>query len=385
MLKKYSMLVLGAVAACNAQVSVASEVETFYQVDTRLTYQSNPGFDDDDKNSVFALKVKPSAQLQYADELNQYHLNVGLGIYQNSNEDVLLNYIAPEIVADWSRELEFGQIGVEAKYDEFASRTEALRLSGANADVDNVTKTGSIKGIFNIDFSDKFSLENAGQYTNVRYSENTDLLSDYNVIGASSQLFYKPSDRFSPYVRAEYSDLNPKRSGIKDSDYYALLVGGVYTPSENIKVDLRVGAYDASGQFDDSGLQLESNGKYVLNRTVLYYGLHRKMVAGGNGVYQLNDFYNVGGTYQLSEVSNFRAGYVRSKTRPDREISSFDVIYDALSFAYERTYEDWKASAFVDFQGLDLDGDQNRQNVIGLSVSFDPFDFNDFRRNPLDF
>lgn len=376
----------GTLLASSVQLAVAGAVETFYQVESQLTYQSNPGFEDNDETSVFALKIKPSVQFEYADELNQYHLDLGLAIYQNTNEDFLLNYIAPEIVADWSRELEFGQIGVEAKYDRIASRAESLTLNGAVNDVENVTDTASIKGIFNIDFSEKFSLNNAAQYTDVQYSEElTGLLNDYNLIGASTQLNYKSSDRFTTYAKVDYSDLDPSGSAITDSDVYALLVGGIYTPSEDIKVDLGIGSYDASGRFDDRGLQLESEGFYNYNRTRVYYTLHRKMVAGGNGIYQLNTLVDLGGIYQLTERSDFRASYARSKLRQDRAVSSFDTVYDRYSLAYERTYEDWKASVFIDFVGLDLDGDQRRQNVIGLQVSFDPFDFDDLRRNPLNF
>ncbi len=384
MIKKNITLVIGALFAFNASGVLSGEIEKFYQVDSRLTYQSNPGFADNDKESVFALKVKPSAQFQYADELNQYHLDIGFAIYKNSNEKVLLDYVAPEIIADWSRELEFGQIGLEAKYNEVASRQESLRLNGVNADVENVTDTASIKGIFNLDFNAHFSLNNFAEYTNIEYSEDTNNLNDYELIGGSSQLVYKKNDFFSSYAKATYTDLNPS-GATKDSDVYALLVGGIYTPSENIKVDLALGGYDASGRFDDSGLQVESNGLYVYNRTALYYNLHRKMVPGGNGVFQMSEYVGIGGKYQLSEVEDLRVGYSRNESTPDRDVSSFDVIYDSISFSYERTYEDWKAAAFVDFVGLDLDGDQRRQNVVGLLISFDPFDFNDLRRNPLNF
>jgi hypothetical protein len=387
MIRKYSRLMLGLFAiSSTVQVSVAGEVEKFYQVESKLSYQSNPGFLDKDKSSVFALKIKPSAQIKYADELNQYNLNVGLGIYKNSNEKVLLDYIAPEIVADWSRELEFGKIGLEATYNEVAARAEALRLNGTNIDVENVTKRAGIKGIFNFEFNDRFSVNNSLGYQNVKYSEKAGGFNDYRVLEAGSQLVYKKSDRFSTYAEVEYSDLNPSSGGgAENSDVYALLAGGIYTPSEDIKVELAVGGYDASGRFDDSGLRLKSNASYSYNRMTLNFNADRGMFAGGNGIYQLGETINVGGVYQMSENSDISTRYVWSKTSPDREVSSFDVIYDALSIAYGRRYEDWRASVYVDFIGLDLDGDQRRQSVIGLMVSFDPFDFNDSRRNPLTF
>lgn len=108
-------------------------------------------------------------------------------------------------------------------------------------------------------------------------------------------------------------------------------------------------------------------------------------MAGGNGVFQINEFLIVGSTYELTEVSNLRASYIRNENKPDSEVSDFDVTYDNLSFAYEHAYEDWKGSVYVQFVGLDLDGSQRRSEVIGLTISYDPFDFTEFRRNPLNF
>lgn len=409
--KKKISLIVGAMLVSATSASQAADFEKFYQIDTDFSYQTNPGFgkNSSEEHDVFALKITPSAQFKYADELNEYNLDLGFSIYENSNEKVLVDYVAPEITADWSRELEFGQIGLEANYNHIASRAEVLRLGidstgfdSQKANVENITKTGKLRGIFNLNFNAKWSMENYAEYTNVKYSEKIPDLLDYNVIGGESKLIYKNTDRFSTYAAVDYYELDAKK-GIqqvtdpntnivttpalnrKDSDVYSLMVGGVYTPSENIKVDFSIGAYDASGEFDDSGVRVGLNGYYVYKRFNMYWDAYRKMLAGGNGVFQINEFFIVGGTYELSEVSNLRASYIRNENKPDSEVSDFDVTYDNLSFAYEHEYEDWKGSVYVQFVGLDLDGDQRRSEVVGLTVSYDPFDFTEFRRNPLNF
>lgn len=384
-MKKYTKLLLGTLLASYATVGAAGALEKFYKVDTQLSYQSNPGFSDIDKRSVWALRVKPSAQLQYADELNQYNLDIGFNIYQNSNEDVLLNYVAPELRADWSRELEFGRVGLEAKYDQFAARAESLLLNGVNLDVENVRKTANIKGIFDIDFNATYSLNNSAEYRDITYSEDTANLNDYDLMSASSQLIRKSSDRFSAYATVNYSDLNPKGAGSIDSDVYGLVVGGIYTPSDEIRVNLAVGGYDASGRFDDSGVKIDSDGYYVYNRTRLSYRAYRKMNAGGNGIYQLNELVNVNAKYQLTELSNMGVSVTRVWSTPDSSVSNNDVVFDTVRLSYQRIYEDWKAKAFVSFVGLEISGDQRRQNVVGILLSYDPFDFNESRRNPLNF
>ncbi len=403
--QKNLSLLAGAAILSIAPVAQTAELEKFYQIDTDFSFQTNPGFakSSSEEEDVFALKVTPSVQLKYADELNEYNLDLGFSVYENSNEDVLVDYVAPEITADWSRELEFGQIGILAEYNHIASRAEVLRLgidnNGFNTNkdnVENITKTGKVRGIFNVDFNSKWSLQNYAEYTNVKYSEDISELLDYNVVGVESKLIYKNSDRFSTYAAVDYYDLDPKR-GIqevnnnidpferKDSDVYSLVVGGIYTPSENLKVDFSIGGYDASGEFDDSGVKVGLNGYYVYNRFNMYWDAYRKMMAGGNGVFQINEFLIVGSTYELTEVSNLRASYIRNENKPDSEVSDFDVTYDNLSFAYEHAYEDWKGSVYVQFVGLDLDGSQRRSEVIGLTISYDPFDFTEFRRNPLNF
>lgn len=403
--QKNLSLLAGAVLLSLAPAVQAADFEKFYQIDTDFSFQTNPGFakSSSDEEDVFALKVTPSVQLKYADELNEYNLDLGFSVYENSNENVLVDYVAPEITADWSRELEFGQIGILAEYNHIASRAEVLRLgidnNGFNTNkdnIENITKTGKIRGIFNVDFNSKWSLQNYAEYTNVKYSEDISDLLDYNVVGGESKLIYKNSDQFSSYAAVDYYDLDPKRGILetnntitsltrKDSDVYSLVVGGIYTPSENLKVDFSIGAYDASGEFDDSGVKVGLNGYYVFNRFNMYWDAYRKMMAGGNGVFQVNEFFIVGGTYELTEVSNLRASYIRNENKPDSEVSNFDVTYDNLSFAYEHAYEDWKGSVYVQFVGLDLDGSQRRSEVIGLTVSYDPFDFTEFRRNPLNF
>lgn len=408
--KKLTMLT-GAALLVVAPFTQAGDFQKFYQIDTDFSFQTNPGFQKGSaKSDVFALRVSPSAQFKYADELNEYNLDLGFSVYENTNEDALVDYVAPEIVADWSRELQFGKIGVVAEYNHIASRAETLRLgvnNGAIQDVENITKTGKVKGIFDVDFNAKWSLNNYAEYTNVKYSEDVSDLADYSVAGAESKLIYKNTDQFSTYAAIDYYDLDP-RKGIQDvnvadpnnpgqtitqrqtlqrddSDVYSLVIGGIYTPAENIKVDFSIGAYNASGEFDDSGVKVGLNGYYYRDRYTVYWDAYRKMVAGGNGVFQLNEFFIVGGTYQLSEVTNLRASYIRNDNKPDSEVSNFDVVYDNLSFAYEHEYEDWKGSVYVQFVGLDLDGDQRRSEVIGLTISYDPFDFTEFRRNPLNF
>lgn len=385
--KRNISLIVGTMLVSAASTGFAADFEKFYQIDTDFSYQTNPGFgkSSSDEHDVFALRVKPSVQLKYADELSEYNLDVGFAVYENSNERVLVDYVAPEITADWSRELEFAKIGLEFYYDHKASRAESLLLNGGNADVENITKTGKLRGRADFDFNAKWSLNNNAEYTNVKYSEDVSDLNDYNLMGGESQLVYKNTDRFSTYAAVDYYDLDPKSSGQKDSDVYSLVVGGIYTPSENIKVDFNIGGYDASGRFDDSGVKFFVNGNYTFERYNIYGEAKRQMRAGGNGIFQLEEFFNVGGTYELTETSNVRSSYVRNRIRPDRAVSSFDVVYDNIAFAYERVFEDWKGSVYVNFIGLDLDGDQRRHQVIGLTISYDPFDFKDFRRDPLNF
>ncbi len=365
---------VGFLFLANAAVSHAAEFEKFFQVKSDLSYLSNPGFSDSDKDSAFALKISPELQMSLNDDLNKYYLNAGVIINQNSNERVLVDYVAPNLLGGWNRELAFGKFGLEGKYYEEASRIEQLQRTGALTNVENITKRGSIKALLNIDFNASFSLNNNVEYGNIRYSETTNL-NDYELFSGDSKLIYKRSDKIGIYTQLAYTELSPSGNVIPNSDVTSLVVGGIYTPSDALTLDANIGAYDASGRFSDNGIQAAVTAAYSYNRFNTYLTLTRKMAPGGDGVFQMNDFGLIGGTYEIGENQSIGSEYFSSKSRPDREVSSFDVTYDSFGVFYSRRYENWTGRVYVNAIGLDLDGDQRRQHVVGFSLNYEPMKF----------
>ncbi len=380
-------LVMATVLAMTSSTSYALDFETYYKVDADFGYQNNPAFAKTDKSSVFSTRIAPSVQFSYADDYNQYNVDVGVSIYENSNEDVLVDYIAPNIAADWSRELEFMRIGIEATYNHVAARAQSLLADGNNQTVDNIARTGTIKGSIDVDFNAKWSLDNQAQYQRVTYTADVANLGDFDLYGGESQLNYKNSDQFTTYTAADYYEYEIQSGNAKDSDIYSLVVGTIYTPAENITVDLSLGGYDVSGVFDDSGVRYAVDAEYALDRVTFYGEMYRKMIAAGLGIFQLNQHFNVGANYQLSEVSSVSGLLAHNKARGEAAVGSQDVTFQSIGFSYDRNYEKWRASLYADFSSLDVDGGSGRTNnrAVGVRVSWDPFDSGAERRNPLDF
>jgi hypothetical protein len=365
---------LGFILLANSALGYGAEFEKFFQIKSDLSYLSNPLFSDNDKESSFSLRVNPEVQLSLNDDLNKYFLNAGLTVIENTNDDVLVDLVAPNLLGGWNRELAFGKFGLEGKYFEEASRIEQLQRTGSNANVDNITKKASLKALLNIDFNANFSLNNNLEYGNTRYSE-TGFLNDYELFSGDSKLIYKKSDKVGIYTQLAYTELDPDGNVLPNSDVTSLVVGGIYTPSESLTLDVNVGAYDASGRFSDNGIQAAINVTYAFNRFNTYFNAFRKMTPGGDGVFQLSDFWLIGGTYEVGENQSIGSEYFSNKSRPDREVSSFDVTYDSFGIFYSRRYENWTGRIYVNAIGLDLDGDQRRQNVIGFSLNYEPLKF----------
>lgn len=365
---------VGVLFLVNAAVSHAAEFEKFFQVKSDFAYLSNPLFSKTDKESSFSLRVNPELQISLNDDLNKYYLNAGLNIIENTNDDVLVDLVAPNLLAGWNRELAFGKFGLEGKYYEEASRIEQLQRTGSNANVDNITEKVGLKALLNLDFNANFSLNNNLEYGNTRYSE-TGFLNDYELFSGDSKLIYKKSDKISAYTQLAYIELAPDGSVLPNSDVTSLVFGGIYTPSESLTVDANIGVYDASGRFSDNGIQAAITASYGFDRFNTYVNAFRKMTPGGDGIFQQSTFWLVGGTYEVAENSSIGSEYFSNKSRPDREVSSFDVTYDSFGVFYSRRYENWTGRVYVNAIGLDLDGDQRRQQVIGFSLNYEPIKF----------
>ncbi|WP_166359482.1 hypothetical protein [Pseudomonas akapageensis] len=329
-----------------------------------VEYDSNPLLLTENEKGVTRTIIAPDYSLVGTSDLDQFRFGLGVNVERSSDSSIVSDREDPTLQLGWQRETERGGYGLTAKYVEVSTLSTAVQETGVVVATDGTQKAYSLGGNWSTKLSERSTLVNETDYTNVKY--DIDSLTDYDEIGTRFSLNYAWSERVVWFTRFGVRHYEPAGgAGLDSSDSYTPTTGLDFQISERLEGTLHAGVTHVTGAQSGSsgigGLLLHYKGERI--DTSIDAG--RNTIASGDGGYVEVDEARGTWSYALAETSRVGvdASWQDSKGKTpntlynysawaSRELSPFWIA--RLSLAYKERQQNGLPDANEDVFGVTL-------------------------------
>ncbi|TPG75397.1 hypothetical protein [Pseudomonas arsenicoxydans] len=341
----------------------AATWQTTTALPTTVEYDSNPVLATGKKQSVTRTIIAPDFDIVGTSDQDQLHIGLGLNVVHSSNTAVVRNREDPNLLLGWERETEKGAYGLTASYVESSTLSSQVQETGVVAP-DGTQKQYTLGGNWRTALSERSTLVNETEYTDVKYDINT--LTPYDELSNRLSWNYAWSDRVELFTRFSMRRYEPASgSGIASSNSYTPTTGFNYKISDRLEGGMYVGVNETSGTNSGPTGQGGFNLHYAGERFDTTFDASRSTIASGNGGFVESDNVRATWSYSIDELS--RAGIDTSwqkttgqtpntlrnfNTWVSRELSPFWVA--RLSYTYKQREQDNVPNASANVVGLTL-------------------------------
>ncbi|MGE8063656.1 hypothetical protein [Pseudomonas sp. NPDC089569] len=346
----------GAAYAATWQSSVA--------VPTTVEHDSNPLLiDNNNKRAVTRTIIAPDFSLVGTSDRDQLRVGLGVNVVRSSDTSVVRDREDPKLLLGWQRDTEKGAYGLTASYVESSTLSSAVQQTGVIAP-DGTQKQYTLGGNWRTALTERSTLVNETEYTDVKYDINT--LTGYDELSNRTSWNYAWNEKTELFTRFSARRYEPESgSGLSSSNSYTPTTGLNYKFSEQLEGSMYVGVNQVSGSNSNPTGQGGFNLHYAGERFDTTFDASRSTIANGDGGFVEND--NVRGTWSYSLTELTRTGidtsWQKTKGRTpstlrdfntwiSRELSPFWVA--RLSFTYKQRQQDNLPDASANIVGLTL-------------------------------
>lgn len=366
-------LVLGGGLLCSLGAA-AGTTEQAVAIPLTFEYDSNPLMFSSGAKGVYMGRVAPIYTVSHTEGANRYAATLAATGELSSDQSIISNAVYPRGGLDWTHTGESNTFSLIAGYEQSPARVTDFREFGTVTTTDVKRTTSGLGGRWRGEVSERFSMNAAADYRDIRYSSNTGGLTDYKTMvgevgggyaftGLTDFLFLGNAGRYEP-----------TGSGL-DSNYYGMMLGGKHKFSERFDTTLLAGPV----VLDGPGTETDWQGRWQLgygdDRFGVTFEIGRTVVASG-----------VSSGFYMGDQALARVSYALS----ERSSIAFDGIWtryrDALSLrnyaeTYNVTYDHelspfWKLVARYQYRQYEQQTISSASgNLVSLSLVYTHPDF----------
>lgn len=335
-------------------------------VSTGVEYDTNPTIVSTNEQAIFRYTASPKYTLSAVDGNNRWYTNLGVNLERSSNPSVSGNRKDPNIKIGWEREYDRGRYSIISAYSKSSSRLSELNTTGI-VDKDGTISSKSIAVAWSRLLSERLDLSVNGQYTKSNATGSNFSNTTTKTLG--TVLTYELSEKISPFIQADISDLS-SRNGSSTST-----ISQNYLLGTNLEVNPQL---SLSGSFGLNHQQNAGNG-WVANTSANYLGerynfrgaLSRNVVPSATGQFQKNDNLSLIYGYDLSDTS--KAGINLSWNSND---STNGSETRQLSGFYSKELSDlWQFRLALSLKDLKNSNQSAKDSVFGITFTYNTPEF----------
>lgn len=357
-----------------AQSANAVDIEKKVIVTAGVDHDSNPDLVKKNQSPVWIYTVIPQIQLDAKDQVNRWYLDAAVLVQRHSNETVLINREDPRLAIGWDRTYESGMFGLKGTYVESSSRAAELKATGAFTKKDDTQKDKTLSANWQHNIAPRWSVLTEGAYRDVVFTA-PGTLDNYKLGDISAKLGYANNEKLDTSIRLGYSHLHPEKT-FDDTDLVRLTLGANYQVNEGFRLASHAGIYNLSGRQSDTDWEAGIKADYEQDRMNYSAELIRGLTASGIGGFQKTDSLKLGLLFNMSDLHRIGASYSLEKNRKDKDVGLTNLDFQQIGAFYERSLSShWLARLSASNKELDAPGSTSHSNVIGLSVTYDSFNF----------
>ena len=299
-------------------------------------YATNPTMVPAYRTGVWQSIFAPGYTLRRLGETYELNAGVALQVVRSSNKALIQNRNDPSAFVGWNRQIDTGQFGISAKYDETSTLASEIDNTGPRL-VDSTRASRKMSGSWNQKLSERSTLSAEGAYEGVSYS--SDAYINYSTRSGNMMYQYDWSERSKPYVKISYADYEPA-NGNSLSHYANVALGLKWEAAEHLESTLQVSKSSVS----DAGIGTQGlvSVQYTGQRTGLALNASRQVSATGRGGFVTVDQANGSWNYALNELNRFGIDLGRQRNHYVNEVTYRTagawLQHDINSFWGARTY-----------------------------------------------
>ncbi|SDQ73451.1 hypothetical protein SAMN04490195_1633 [Pseudomonas moorei] len=344
-------------------VACAATWQSTVAVPTTVEHDSNPLLVGNNKKAVTRTIIAPDATIVGTSDRDQLNIGLGVNVVHSSDTSVVRDREDPNLRLGWQRDTETGAYGLTASYVESSTLSSTVQETGVIAP-DGTQRQSTVGGNWRSALSDRTTLANEAEYTDVRYDINS--LTSYDELSNRVSLSYAWSDRLELFTRFGARRYEPTSgSGVASSNSYTPTAGFNFKISENLEGSAYAGVNQVSGTNSNPTGQGGFNLHYAGERFDTTFDASRSTIANGDGGFVESD--NLRATWSYSVDELIRTGIDTSwqkttgvsastlknfNTWVSRDLSPFWVA--RLSFTYKQRLQSGFADASANVVGLTL-------------------------------
>lgn len=351
---------VGTAHADTWQQTVSARAATEYDTNPAMA----PGYRDD---GLWRMMLDPAYRLTGTFGVNEYQSGAALHAEHSSNTNISQNRNDPSIFLNWKHQVETGDLGIGARYDEVGTRTTELNNIGL-VTTDGTRASRAVTANWKESFSERNTFEANVSHTDYVYKDVA--LINYVTQSGVLKYSYLWSVNSTPFVSLAYDDYTATDNSLVYHNYSSML-GLNWRSSAQLDGTVKIGQF-RSDSGNGEGTQGGVSVRYAGLQNSSSVNAERQVMATGLGGFTIVDQVNGGWSYQVSDSSTtgIDLGWSKSHFVTDNYFRSSGVWlqHDLDSLWQMRLYLQHRASV----------GDgvaEALSNILGLSLTYTHPDF----------
>lgn len=318
-------------------------------------------------NAVSRLIFSPSYLGTAVYGIDEFRLGVGLKVERPSNRRVSLNREDPNFLFGWRRQLQSGELGFTAKYDQVSTLISELEETGLVV-TDSTRKTTSLGATWSVALNERHTLATNAEYKQTSFDGGNS--TNFENLSAGLTWSYAWSERISPYLRFSTSHYQPDSSAgnAVSSDNHSLAVGVTVKASDRIEWSVQAGSSVVVAQSRQMGWQGRSSIRYLGDGYDVSAELGRSVVpSSAAGGFVETDQARIAYSQQLGERSSMGLNFAHTTSRAVLP-STLQSVGASMSYVMSPLTS---ARLTLQHRSRQQDGQPDaKSDVLGISLVF---------------
>lgn len=348
--------------ATHAEVSRAEIWQQAMSARASTEYETNPAMSSVRQQGVWREILAPSYTL--AGTFGADELNAGASVHveRSSNKALRQDREDPRVSLNWNHTGETSEFGIDARYNEVATRSYEYDGLGVVL-TDGTRTTRNVSASWKKSLNERSTLDVNEGYTKTTFKGGT--FTDFSSQTGGVMYSYVWSENLSPFVRASYDEYSSADSSHRRR--YSAMLGANWKSSEQMGGSVQAGQSRGDGTGSSNSSQGAMTMQYSGQQTVVSLSANRLVVVSGLGGFATTKRVNGSLRYELDERD--RAGLDLGWTRSYLVAESTNRILTIWLQRDLNAYFGARMSVLRRSSGGDgIHGASS--NVVGLSFSY---------------
>jgi len=266
-------------------------------------YDSNPDLAPSGEKGIWRGRLSPSYALTWSDGLSEWVGSASLLLERSSDRDRSQDRKDPSASLGWKRFTEFGEVSLQASYDEASTRVTELEESGLVV-ADGTRERTRFVGGWRRSLSAYTDMAWTADYTDVEYDGGS--LVDYRAVSLGVTLDTALSPRTGGFVSLSTSRHDPD-DDTDTSSLHSLMLGLRWNSSARALWSVQGGIASTDGEDDGVSGQGAISLAYDTERGAINLQAGRSVTSSGLGGYAEADYARAALSYALDETRSIGA------------------------------------------------------------------------------